>query len=113
MIVALILGSVRTALYCTVGAGRCCGQGRVTTSELLVDAGELRLELTRLMQLEASMHIQGFLTGAFHISHRRRLHFGVLALHRFPLFFQAGPTLLFCETLAQLLFSALFFNPLF
>lgn len=66
---ARILGSVFTAVYCTAGTERCCSQGRVVSSQLLVHAGQLRLALTCLMRRAVNMHIHGFRTGAFDIAH--------------------------------------------
>lgn len=74
--------------------------------------------LTCLMHTAAYTSIHGFWTGAIGIAHRALQHFAILALLCLPLvglrlqlFLQAEPTLFFCETLAQLLFSWRFFNP--
>lgn len=117
VIVALTLSAVLTAVYCTVRAGSCCGQGRVVTCYLLGDSLQLRLAFMCLMFPAADMHFHGSLTDNLNIAHWTRQNFGILVLLPLPLFvvllppvLRTGPTLLLCETLAQLFFSALPFT---
>lgn len=75
----------------------------------VLDAGQLRLALLRLMRPDGDMHIHAFLTGAFHIAHRACQLFGILALPCLPLL-RSGSTLFFREALAQLDILELLFS---
>lgn len=61
----------------------------------------------------ANMLIHSFQTSALNVADQTGQHFEIPALLRLPLVLRARITLFFCETLAQLLFFALFFVPLF
>lgn len=119
-IVVPILGSFHTAVHCTVGTERTCGQKHVVSIYTLIHADRLGWALTCLLRPAANMHIPGFRTSAFHTAHQTSQLFEILALlwllpvgRRGSLDLRAGLSLFFPATLAHLFFLVLLFNPSF
>lgn len=64
------------------------------------------------MRPAANMHTHDFRSGTFDITYQARQHFEILAPFCPRLVLRAAPSLFFCETQMQLIFSELVFNVL-